>query len=149
MKIRMNSRKMISLGFIILLFGSTVAFAFLNAFRNPTGMAVQVPQEKILNYELSEEQRRYLLSRYFTLVEFYYPMNCLDCGDERMELEGMAQNSEGQIFLQELVSDGNMTLVITSRKGQKRLEDPSLEEMSSMICELLLSKPLWCVTSEI
>lgn len=147
----MESKKMktISLFFILLMFGSTFAYALLNVFGD-RGEEIQIPQERILTYELNEQQRRYLRARGFTLIEYSYPTGCLDCISVKSNLERITQNSEDQIFLQELiVSDSSSKLTITSLNGQKTLNNPTDEEIENTICDLLLRRPLWCVTSKI
>jgi len=132
------------------MFASSLAYALINAFRNPEE-SITVPNQKIIDYELNQQQRTFLLQRYYTLVEYRYFTGCMDCISMRNELERITQNSDGQIFLQEIVSTDNATtsLTITSLRGQKILDNPTNEEIEDTICNLLVSQPLWCVTSKI
>ncbi|MDI6825651.1 MAG: hypothetical protein QMD36_00430 [Candidatus Aenigmarchaeota archaeon] len=146
----MTGKKMktIALVFILLMFGSTFTYALLNSLRG-SGKEIQIPQDRILNYELNEEQRRYLLTRGFTLIEYSYPTGCLECINVKNNLERITQISDGQIFLQELIKEGTPKLTITSWNGGKTLNDPKSKEAETLICDLLIEKPLWCVSSKI
>lgn len=139
--------KMMALVFVFLMFGSTFAFALLRSFGN-RGNEIKIPRQRILNYELNEQQKRYLLRRGFTLIEYTYPVGCMDCIDVKNNLERITQTSENQIFLQEL-TDGTSKVTITSLSGQEVLEDPTNEEIEEMACKLLMKKPIWCVTAKI
>jgi hypothetical protein len=140
--------KTVALFFILLMFGSTFAYAILNALTNRDSR-IQIPQERILNYELNEQQKRYLRRKGFTLIEHYSSPGCMECINVRNKLEYVTQNSEGQIFLQELTGEVSNRVVITSLNGQKILDNPTNEEIENAVCDLLLRRPLWCVTSQI
>ena len=147
----MTSKKMktMSLFFILLMFGSTFAYAILSSFTGQNE-EIQIPQEKILNYELDEQQRSYLRSRGYTLIEYSYSTGCLECIDVKNKLERITQDSEGQIYLQELTIVGSSSkLTVTSLNGQKILNNPSVEEIETTVCDFLMKRPLWCVTSKI
>jgi len=138
------SRKTISLFFIFIMFGSTLLSLF-NTFVPKEEL--KKPQERILNYELNAAQRSFLLRRGFTLIEYYYPPNCLNCTQIRDRLEEITRTSN-KIFLQELNGESHK-VVITSFKGQKTLYDPDVETLETTVCDLLVETPIWCVTSKI
>jgi hypothetical protein len=140
--------KMAALFFVLLMFGSTFAYAILNALTGQ-GSRIQIPRERILNYELNEQQKRYLRSRGFTLIEHYSSPGCMECISVRNKLEYITQNSEDQVYLQELTGEISNKVVITSLNGQKILNNPTNEEIENAVCDLLLRRPLWCVTSQI
>ena len=140
--------KIIALFFIVLMFGSTFAYGIMSLFNQPSDQ-LQIPQDKILNYELNEQQRTYLLRRYYTLVEYRYPSGCIECVDMRGELEKITMNSDGQIYLQEILSDGSDRITITSLNGAKTITKPSINETQEAICNILLQRPIWCVTSQL
>ena len=150
MKLKITSQKMIALVFIILMFVSSLAFAIMNAFRSPEE-SISIPNQKIIDYELNSQQRSYLLQRGYTLMEYRYFTGCMDCISMKDDLESITQNSDDQIFLQEILSTDNTTssLTITSLRGQKGLDNPADEEIEDTICNLLISQPLWCVSSKI
>jgi len=60
------------------------------------------------------------------------------------------QNSEGQMFLQEIVSEeGGTRLVVTSLKGQKIVNNPIDEELRITLCDKFLESPIWCITNQV
>jgi len=141
--------KMIALVFILLMFGSIFTYALLNVF-GEKNTEVQIPQEKILNYELNEQQKQYLLGKGFTLIEYSYPTGCLECIDVKKDLEKITQISDDQIYLQELTNSGEVSkLTIVSLNGGKTINNPTIKEAETSICDLLIKRSLWCVSSEI
>ena len=130
------------------MFGSTFAYGVMSFFNQPTD-ELQIPQDKIITYELDDQQRTYLLRRYFTLVEYRYSSGCLECIDMKRGLERITFNSDGQIYLQELVSDGSERVTITSLNGAKTITKPTINETQEVVCNLLLQKPIWCVTAQL
>ena len=141
--------KMIALVFILLMFGSTFAYALLNVF-GEKNTEVQIPQEKILTSELNEQQKQYLLGKGFTLIEYSYPTGCLECIDVKKDLEKITQISDDQIYLQELTNSGEVSkLTIVSLNGGKTINNPTIKEAETSICDLLIKRSLWCVSSEI
>jgi len=138
--------KIIALFFIMLMFGSTFAYGIISLFNQPTDQ-FQTPQDKIITYELNEQQRTYLLQRYYTLVEYRYPSGCLECISMKNELERITFNSDGQIYLQEILSSGTEKVTITSLKRAKTISKPTVNETQEAVCDIMLQRPMWCVTS--
>ena len=150
MKFKFTSKKIISLIFIFLMSASTFAYAILSAFKNP-GEEVKIPNQRIINFELNQQQKSYLLQRGYTLIKYEYYNGCLECANTKTSLESLTNNADNQIFLQEIVSDqsSTQTVTITSFKGEKTLKNPSNLDLQTNICNLITNKPLWCVTSQI
>lgn len=150
MKLKIKPQALIALAFVFLMAGSTFAFALLNAFKNPEE-DIQIPNQRIIDFKLNEQQRSFLLQRGYTLIEYQYYNGCLECGSIKSNLEGWTQNSDNQIFLQELVSDQDSihSVTITSLRGQKSINNPTNEDIQTNICNLIINRPLWCVTSRI
>lgn len=141
--------KMIALVFILLMFGSTFTYALLNAF-GEKNTEVQIPQDKILSYALNEQQKQYLLSKGYTLLEYSYPTGCLECIDVKKDLEKTTQISDDQVYLQELTNSGEVSkLTILSLNGGKTINNPTIKEAETSVCDLLIKKSLWCITSAI
>jgi len=132
------------------MFISSLAFAIMNAFRNPEETII-IPNQKIIDYELNDQQRKYLLQRGYTLMEYRYFTGCLDCITMKNDLERITQNSDDQVFLQEILLTDNTTssLTVTSLRGQKISDNLSNTEIEKIICNLLINQPIWCVTSKI
>jgi len=150
MKLKFTSRKVISLIFIFLMFGSTLAYAVLSTFGN-RNEDIKIPNERIINFELNKQQRSFLLQRGYTLIKYEYYNGCMECAETKTSLESLTNNADNQIFLQEIVSDQTttQTVMITSFKGEKTLKNPSNLDLQTNICNLIINKPLWCVTSQI
>ena len=142
----MKINQLVALIFVLLMAVSSVGTLIMN-IPKPSNEQVQIPKEKILNYKLSEQQRKYLLSQYFTLVEYSYPSVCFNCTNQMKKLEQLTQDSDNQIFLQEIPSDNVTQIVVTiaSLRGQETLYDPTEQEIQDKLCELLLTRPLFCV----
>jgi len=150
MKVKISTQTLIALIFIFLMFGSTFAYAILNAFTSPEE-DVNIPNQRIIDFELDQSQRGFLLQRGYTLIEYQYFSGCLECVDVKNKLESLTQNSDNQIYLQELLSAENATtsLTVTSLRGGKTITNPSSENLENVICNYLVNQPLWCVTSKI
>ncbi len=141
--------KTIALIFVLLMFGSTFTYALLNAFGEKEE-EIQIPQEKILNYELNDQQKKYLLPKGYTLILYSYTTGCLDCITVKNDLERITQNSDNQIFLQEVVkSEGISVVTIVSLNGGKTINNPTINELENSICDVLIQRPLWCVSTKI
>jgi len=63
------------------------------------------------------------------------------------ELERITMNSEGQIYLQEILSDGSDKVTVTSLNGAKTITNPTVNKTQEAVCNLLLQRPVWCVTT--
>ena len=139
--------KIVALFFIVLMFGSTFAYGIMSLFNQPTEQ-LQIPGEKIINFELNKGQRSYLMRRGYTWVEYRYSSGCLECIDVRENLEKLTMTSDGQIYLQELLSDENK-ITVTSLNGQKSVTNPTIDQTEDEICNLLMQRSIWCVTSQL
>jgi len=136
--------------FIILMFGSTFAYAILSSFGGQDeGSQISIPQDKVLNYELNDQQKTTLLRGYYTLIEYRYSSGCMECISMKNELERITFNSDGQIYLQEILSDGSDRVTIKSLNGAKTITKPTINETQEAVCNLLLQRPIWCVTSQL
>jgi len=144
----MKSKKFVALFFIFLMVASSIAFAFISSTRMAKQEEVKIPTQRIINYRLSDVQRHALLSNGYTLVEYEFPNACLDCASKKSSLENIAQTSNNQIFLQELMGYPEEKLTMTSLKGQKILENFTEDDINS-ICEILVQEPLWCISSKL
>jgi hypothetical protein len=140
--------KIIALVFAFLMMGSTLTYWVMSLFNQPSNQ-LQIPQDKVLNYELNENQRAYLLKNYFTLIEYRYSTGCLECINMRNNLEKLTTQSDNQIYLQEIVSNGADKITITSLNGQKTITNPEINQTEMVICNVLLQRPIWCVTSQL
>jgi len=144
-----KKNKTIAFIFILLMFGSTFTYALINMFGEKKD-EVKIPQEKILNYELNDQQKGYLLPKGYTLIVYSFTTGCLDCINVKKDLERITQNSDGQIYLQEIVKNEGISMVsIISLNGGKTINNPTTQELENTICDVLIQRPLWCVSAKI
>lgn len=140
----------VALVFIFILLGSTVAYAVLSIFGPRNQQTFFIPEERILNYELSQEQIDFLVSRYITIIKYNYPPNCFNCLEVKKALEDITQNSDNQIFLQEIETDMvRSKLYIYNALNETTIEEPTPDIAISTICKMLISSPTWCVINQV
>ncbi len=140
--------KIMALFFIILMFGSTLAYT-INSLFSEKDDQLQIPQDKVLNYALNEQQKNYLVKNGYTLITYDYSSGCIECINIKKDLEKITQNSDGQIYLQEINSEGLNKINIISRNGQKIVNKPTINQTEEAVCNLLSQRPIWCLTSQI
>ena len=137
--------KTIALAFVILMMTGTIgmlAGAFLNSSDE-----VEIPQNRIIKYKMTEAQIKELLKNYQTVVEYEYSSGCLECGILLTSLEQWTMGSDNQMYLQDIQSDTSSSskLTVVSLRGQKTLYDPSQDDARNVICDLLISRSLFCI----
>jgi len=137
--------KTIAILFVILMMGSSIGL-LAEIFLKPSEK-VELPESKIIKYSLTEVQAKELLKNYYTVVKYEYPSGCVECGKFVASLEQWTVNSDNQIYLQEIQTDTSSSskLTITSLRGQKIFNDPVQEDARDGICDLLISRSLFCV----
>lgn len=142
--------RVMALIFIFILLGSTVAYAVLSIFGPRNQQTFSIPKERILNYELSQEQIDFLVSRYITIIKYDYPSNCLNCLEVKKTLEDITQNSDNQIFLQEIETDMiKPKLYVYSILNETTIENPTPDMALSSICRALVAPTTWCVINQV
>jgi len=136
--------KTIALVFVLLMMGSTIGL-FVEIILRPSNQ-VEIPQSRVIKYHLTEAQVKILLANYQTILEYNYPPNCFDCNSFLTSLEQWTMSSDDQIYLQEIQIDGSSSkLTIVSLRGQKTLYDPTKDDARAEICDLLISRSLFCI----
>ncbi len=137
--------KLIAILFVVLMLGTTIAM-FVDVFLKPSDK-VEIPQNRVIHYQLTEAQVKALISNYQTVLEYEYPSGCLKCGSLLTTMEQWTMSSDNQMYLQEIQKDTSSSskLTITSLRGQKILYDPTQEDARNDICEMLISRSLFCV----
>jgi len=152
MGVKISKTAVIALIFIFLMLGSTVAYNILQSFRQ-TGYAIKLPEKNIIDYELGIDTENYLLERGMTIVKFYYIQACLECSSQKYSLESFADQYSNQIILEEILSNKTSgtfpSLIISSYRGQKVLENATDVEIMDAFCDLMFQRPLDCVIKKI
>ena len=143
MKLKISKTFILSIFFIFLMVGSTVVYSLLQVF-SPTKQGLELPKSNIIDYELTPEQKSYLLANKKTILEFTYSLTCVECLNQKALLEGITNQFSDQLFLQEtLASDSS--LAITSLYGQQDLKDITQEAVIDTLCNLMAVPPPGCV----
>ena len=145
MKIKLESGKLIALIIIVLMIGSSIGLQIYYSLK-PQENENQIPIEKILDYQLTDAQQKFLLSNGFTLIEFYSSPDCVDCEKTKSKIEDLTRDSDNQIYFQKLFEDRTLPkFKITSLRGQEIFINATNEEIKNEICDLILRRPLWCI----
>ncbi len=142
--------RIITLIIILLLIGSTLTYGILSIFGSKNQQAFYIPQERILNYELSQDQIDFLISRYFTIIKYEYPSNCFNCLEIKKTLEDLTQNSDNQIFLQEIETNvSNQKIYIHNILNETTIEYPDVNKTISSVCNSLIISTTWSMLNQI
>jgi len=147
----MKKRTSIIIGvfFIILMFGSTIAYTLLTALRTEEQkVVVSLPTEPVVNGELKKDVENLALSKGITVVKLYYNALCTGCQEQRQALETVTNvTAAGQIILEELTDNSvNAPKVsMKSQKGSNELVNATNSAVFDSLCELMLQPPLDCV----
>lgn len=153
MKLGFDKKKYASLILIILMLGSTLAYSALQTFRGwqHTENEPELPDSNIVNYEITTEQRDYMLRLGRTILTYRYQLACTECANQRAYIEAAAGEFPNQIFVEEIVDIAatESTLSVKSYYGDELLTNPSNEEIFDTLCELMAQPPVRCATRNI
>ncbi|MCX8179553.1 MAG: hypothetical protein N3E38_02330 [Candidatus Aenigmarchaeota archaeon] len=144
---KITKQKVLSIIFILILLGSVLAYAIIGFFGNKNQSFL--PENRIINYKLNQNQVMLLVSYYFTVVEYNYTSDCLECLEVKNRLEELTQNSEGQMYLQEILVETKPTLYIVNAFNETLIEEPTVSQAVNAVCDSLFSTPVWCTINRI
>ncbi len=147
-KPKVDEKKYLSLLLLVLMVGSTFAYSIMQSMGNETSNKVEIPEENIVYYELTNEQKTYIISQGKTLMEYRYPGNCTSCNEEKAFLRAFANEIHNQLFL-EILTDDSFTiskLTIASYYGNDNIQKPTESETIEIMCELMVEPPVVCAT---
>lgn len=143
-------KKWIGLALIGIMFFSSIAFAALQSV-TPTNQLggetfVSLPSQAIIDYKLSPQVYNEALSRGFTVATYSYDKSCVECIDERAQIEQivLSQEFQNQIILEEIAESGASKLEIASLYGKRTLEKTDANSTISAFCEIVANPPLGC-----
>lgn len=145
-------KKIIGLLLIGIMFLSGIAIAGVQTFSGDQASGqqserVEIPAQPIIDYRLSPAQLSEALSRGLTVMTYTYDRNCLECLNERVDIEQIAlsKDFQNQIILEEVSrSSGNSTLEISSYFGSKTFDEFDTNSTIDSLCELVALPPLGC-----
>jgi hypothetical protein len=140
-------QRVLAIIFILILVGSTVTYGIIALFGPKNDYSI--PKERVINYRLNQVQVALLVQNYFTVVEYNYTNRCLECVQVKNYLEELTQNSDGQIYLQEILVDSSPSLYIINALNETKIENPTPAQAINAVCNSLLSAPLWCAINSV
>jgi len=140
-------QRILAIAFILILVGSTIIYGLVVFFWPKTGDFI--PKERILNYKLNEMQVAILVQNYFTVVEYNYTRDCLECVQVKDYLEELTQNSDGQIYLQEILVEDSPRLYIINALNETIIDNPTASQAIDAVCDILISTPMWCAINKV
>ncbi|MEM5792382.1 MAG: hypothetical protein QXM68_02595 [Candidatus Aenigmatarchaeota archaeon] len=139
-------QRVLALIFIFILLGSTVAYGIIALF----GPKQQIiPNERILNYKLNSMQTNLLVQNYFTVIEYNYQPSCIECIQVKNVLEEITQNSENQIYLQEIENYTQTSLYVVNIFNETMIYNPTVNQSINVVCDSLIYTPTWCAINRI
>ncbi len=148
-KLKLDTKRIAAIVIGVIMLGSTFAFALLSVFNPTNQQQSEIPEERILNYKLTNEQARTILQNGLTLVEYSYSENCIECLEVKNVLEDATNNAEKQIFLQEIISNNvsanSVTILNAYTQTAKILKDPKVDNVTLEVCQALTSPTVWCL----
>ena len=135
---------------ILLLFYSLSLFAIS---RIPIRGKSSLPEKRILERRLKQEEIETLLSRGFTIVTLEYSEDCGRCLQIKQFLENKVNSPDykPQTILEE-INVQNLTRAkvrMLSANGDELLIDPSDQEIQQTFCKILINEPVDCAIQEI
>jgi len=154
MRLKLDSKKYISIVLLLLTLGSTAAYSLLQSLNWGGGKAaaqVELPAKNVIDYELTAAQKDYAARKGRTLLEYRYPIVCANCTAQKGYLEFVVSKFPDQLLLQE-VSDNSLpkpTLDVISYYGSRTLSDPSQDGMFSALCDMMVQPPVSCATRNV
>lgn len=145
-----NWKKWGSLFLVILTIGSSGAYSIIQAFQNPTdggGTQVTLPEQNVITYELTPDQRNYAIKQWKTILQLRYPLAAADVSGQKAYLESMAAQFSDQIILEEIVDNAQIDpiLFVNSYYGSEPpLRNPSNDAIFNALCNRMAQPPIQC-----
>ncbi len=142
MKLKINKTTIAALFFIFLMAGSTAVYSLLQAIKPQNGSSIELPTSNIIDYDLTVEQKSYLLRNGKTVIEARYYTGCTEC--QLSYLESLANQYSDQVILEELLTN-KYEITIISYFGQEDLANATQNQIFNSLCKLMVSPPPICV----
>ena len=146
MKIKLSSKRFMSIFFLVIMVGSTASFAVIqsaNYFGTPKQNPNDIPKSNIVNYEVNPNIKDAIVKEGYTVIQFYYRSGCLECSAPKSLVENLALNNKNQVFLEEFdAANGTVPhAVITSYKDSRILNNATESDINGVLCDLMASPP--------
>lgn len=156
---KIDKKKYASVILIFLTVGSTLAYGVLQAVNmglnnqggNSNSAQPSLPEGNIIDYELTNEQKNYMLRYGKTILEYKYPLACGNCSSQKAYLESTVGGLSDQLFLEEIVdnSQTRSTLDVSSYYSSRSLIDPSVNATIDALCGVMVIPPVRCATRNV
>jgi len=154
LKLKINKPMIAGIFLLLLMVASSFASSALQALSiwqsGQQGQSeVELPTQSVIDYQLTQEQRRQLLRSGKTIVEIEYSLACEQCTDTMHKLESAVQQYSDQMLLIELsVTNraGLPTVRMESSYGARTMDNPTDAEIMDAFCDLFANPPVRCAT---
>ena len=158
----MKKTAYIGLFIIILMFGSTFAYAIIQGGWNSG--EVSLPETNVINYELSLSQKYTALMKGMIILNYKYSQACENCLENKDYLEQLAYDSQfgGQMFVEEILVNDTGELPILNMTGFKisenrieldyrefQGENVTQNSTFDAVCELMIDPPIDCTLKKV
>lgn len=142
--------------FIVLMVGSSIAFVFIQAAQlgliGSSSAQVTLPTTNIINYELSSGQTQLALQQNMAIIKYSYSSTCTQCLTTANQLEGVANQFNTQVYLENLASQTSSdtsVLTFTSSQGSRTYNNPTTNNIIDGLCATLAQPPVDCALRNI
>ena len=150
---KMNGRKIAAIIFMILMVGTLAAYAVsqagqLGLLGSQAQSATTLPTQGIINYELSADQQQLALTQGFTIIKYSYSVTCTSCLTTVNQLEGVASQFSGSVYLENLASQSaqnDSTLVFTGAQNSITYKNPTVDNIIDGMCSTFSNPPSDCL----
>lgn len=152
---RMKPGRFLAIVLLLIMLASTItgfALQSLNLNRQDAEQRiVEIPTSNVIDYELTNEQKEFLMRQGKTILEYRYQLVCDNCATQRAYLQAATNELSDQIFLQEIVDDGvtRPTLEMSSFYGRQSFADPTTDQIFDGLCAIMANPPVRCVTKNV
>lgn len=147
---------------LAIMVGSTIAYPILQGVFYGFGGQTKLPENNILDYELTLQQKYLALSEGKIILNYRYNLTCPNCLELRDYLEQLAtsQQFREQMILEKIMSNETKPILnITGFKIEENrivldfrtLQDENLTQNAifDAVCELMLEPPVDCALKRV
>jgi len=149
---KVSKKVIISLFIAFIMLGSTVAYTFMQGFRQEENNT-KLPDTNIVGYELAEEQENLLMQNGKTILKFLYNLACDGCIERKNVLESAVNDKtfSDQLVLEEILTNktGLPMLTVLSYRGQRVLTNFTNEELIEALCDMMVQPPVGCAVRKV
>jgi len=150
MKLKLDSKKWISILLIVLTLGSTAAYGLVQSFAWGSTSQAQttLPSTPIVEYALTAAQKDYAVRLGKTVLEYRSALACSSCAQQKAYVEFFVNKYSDQLLLQEITDNSlqTSTLGALSYYGSRTLPNPNQDQIFGLLCDMMVQPPVSCAT---